>query len=75
LKISSQPSAFSNQPKQRLATLCRPDSKNRKRRLKLTWIGSLKNVEKGHRQPFDRPFELGFDLYFQQKAMGGGVSG
>jgi len=47
------------------ATVCRPDSKNGKRRLKLGRIGLLKNIKKRLRQPFDRPFELHFGFCFQ----------
>ncbi|MBZ5494619.1 MAG: hypothetical protein LAO76_27145 [Acidobacteriia bacterium] len=58
-----------------VVTLCRPDSKNEKIWLKLGPIGRLKNKENRFRQPFDRPFELGFGFCFQQSSMGGGVDG
>jgi hypothetical protein len=60
--ISAQHSA------KQFATLCRPDSKNEKTRLKLTAIEALKNGKKRLRLPFERPFELGFGFCFQQNA-------
>jgi hypothetical protein len=50
LKISIEPSAFSNQPKEGLATLCRPNSWNEEIGLKLSGIGWSKKKAKG----FDR---------------------
>jgi hypothetical protein len=58
-----------------VATLCRPDSKNEKTGRKLTAIEALKNVKMRGRQAFDRPFELGLSLCFQQNVQGGGVCG
>jgi hypothetical protein len=63
--ISAQHSA--NQ----FATLCRPDSKNEKTRLKLTAIEALKNGKKGFDRSVDSSVELGFDFCFQQNAYGG----
>jgi hypothetical protein len=60
---------------QSVATLCRPDSKNGKTGLKLTAIGALKNGKKGFDRSVDRSVELGFDICFQQNAMGGGSNG
>jgi hypothetical protein len=53
------------------ATLCRPDSKNEKTRLKLTAIEALKNAKKGLRPLGHRSVELRFDVCFQQNAYGG----
>jgi len=39
--------------------------------LKLIVIGRLKNPKKGFDRSVDRSVEFGFDLCFQQKAMGG----
>ena len=53
--FSNQHSAISIQPKQgiqRIATLCRPNSKNEKTMLKLRPIGALKNRRKWLRQTF-----------------------
>jgi hypothetical protein len=57
------------------ATLCRPNSKNEKTRLKLTAIEALKNGKNGVRPVGHRSVELGFDLCFQQSSRGGGVRG
>jgi hypothetical protein len=54
------------------ATLCRPNSKNEKTGRKLIAIRALKNVKKRGRQAFERPFELGFGLCFQQNVQGVG---
>jgi len=78
LKTSTQQSALSSQPKRKLqpvATLCRPNSKNGKPRLKLSLIEALKSGEKGLRPFGDRSVELGFDFCFQQNAYGGWVYG
>ena len=53
------------------ATLCRPDSKNEKTRLKLNPIGVPKNGEKGLRPLGHRSVEWHFDLCFQQRSYGG----
>jgi len=57
------------------ATLCRLDSKTRKRRLKLSPIRPLKNAKKGFDRPVDRSVELHFGLCLQQSVYGGWVSG
>ena len=70
--------ALSSQPKRKLqpvATLCRPDSKNEKTRLKMSLIGALKNGEKGFDRSVDSSVEFGFDFCFQQNAYGGWVYG
>jgi hypothetical protein len=67
--VSAQHSA------KQFATLCRPNSKNEKTGRKLTAIEALKNVKMRGRQAFDRPFELGLNLCFQQNVQGGGVCG
>jgi hypothetical protein len=65
-------SAFSSQPNiQPFTTLCRPDSKNGKIRLKLTAVGALRNKKKGLRPFGHRSVELGFGLCFQQSVYGG----
>ncbi|HEY2117514.1 MAG TPA: hypothetical protein VGJ51_20600 [Candidatus Angelobacter sp.] len=51
---------------QGVATLCRPDSKNEKTRLKLSLIEALKNGKKWFDSSVDSPFELHFDFCFQQ---------
>jgi len=69
---------LSSQPKRKLqpvATLCRPDSKNEKTRLKLSLIEALKSGKKELRPFGDRSVELGFDFCFQQNAYGGWVYG
>src|SRR6478609_4641258 len=74
LTTSIQPSALSSQPKRKLqpvATLCRPDSKNEKTRLKLSLIGALKNGKKGFDRSVDSSVELGFGFCFQQNTYGG----
>src|SRR5215472_11845929 len=53
------------------ATLCRPDSKNEKTRLKLSLIEALKNGKKALRPVGHRSVELGFGFCFQQNAYGG----
>jgi hypothetical protein len=54
-----------------IATLCRPNSRNEKTRLKLSQIGPLKNRKNGF-QPFGhRSVELHFDFCFQQNAYAG----
>jgi len=58
-------------PLGQLATLCRPNSKNGKRRLKLGRIGPLKNTKKGFDRSVDRPVELHFGVCFQQRSIGG----
>jgi hypothetical protein len=58
-----------------LTILCRPDSWKRKKGLKLTAIEALKNGKKGFDRSVDRSVELHFGLCFQQRRMGGGVSG
>jgi hypothetical protein len=63
--VSAQHSA------KQFTTLCRPDSKNEKTRLKLTAIEALKNGKKGFRPLGHRSVELGFDLCFQQNAYRG----
>jgi hypothetical protein len=74
LKI--QQSDTSTQPKRcGFATLCRPDSKNEKTRLKLSLVEALKNGKKAFDSSVDRPFELGFGFCFQQNAYGGWVYG
>jgi hypothetical protein len=55
-----------------VATLCRPDSRNEKIKLKLSRIGLLKNIKNGFDRPVDRSVELGFGLCFQQNLMGVG---
>jgi hypothetical protein len=60
---------------QGVATLCRPDSRNEKTRLKLSRIEPLKNGKKGLRPFGHRTVELGFDFCFQQNAYGGWVYG
>jgi hypothetical protein len=55
----------------RFATLCRPDSKNEKTRLKLTAIEALKNGKKDFDRSVDSSVELRFDFCFQQNAYGG----
>jgi hypothetical protein len=70
--------AFSRQPKRKLqpvATLCRPDSKNEKTRLKLSLIEALKSGKKGFDRSVDCPVELHFGFCFQQSAYGGWVYG
>jgi hypothetical protein len=67
--VSAQHSA------KQFATLCRPDSKNGKRRRKLGPIRPLKNAKEGLRPLGHRSVELRFDVCFQQSAMGGGVYG
>jgi hypothetical protein len=57
--ISAQHSA------KQFATLCRPDSKNEKTRLKLTAIEALGNGKNGVRPVGHRSVELGFDFCFQ----------
>jgi hypothetical protein len=57
------------------ATLCRPNSKNRKTGLKLGQIGALKNGKKSFDRSVDRTVEWHFGFCFQQSAMGGGVPG
>jgi hypothetical protein len=52
--------------KESIATLCRPNSKNEKRRPKLGQIGPLKNAKKGFDRSVDRAVELGLSLCFQQ---------
>jgi hypothetical protein len=56
-------------------TLCRPNSGKGKTRLKLGQIRPLKNTKRGFDRSVDSPFELGFDLCFQQNVYGGWVSG
>jgi hypothetical protein len=71
-------SAVSNQQSTKpgsLATLCRPNSKNGKTRLKLKRIEALKNGKKGLRLSYDCLVEWGFGFCFQQSAMGGGARG
>jgi hypothetical protein len=58
-----------------VATLCRPDSKNEKTRLKLSRVEALKNEKEGFRPFGDRSVELGFGFCFQQNAYGGWVYG
>jgi hypothetical protein len=60
---------------QGVATLCRPDSKNEKTRLKLSRIRPLKKDEKRFRPVGHRSVEMGFDFCFQQTLMGGWVYG
>jgi len=60
---------------QGVATLCRPDSKNEKTRLKLSLIEALKNGKKGLRPFGHRSVEVRFDFCFQQNAYGGWVYG
>jgi len=45
---------------QGVATLCRPNSKNEKTRLKLSLIEALKNGKKDFDRSVDRSVELGF---------------
>jgi hypothetical protein len=47
------------------ATLCRPDTRNEKNRLKLTAIEVLKNGKNGFDCPVDRSVELGLGFCFQ----------
>ena len=54
-----------------VATLCRPNSKNRKTGLKLNWIEVLKNGKRGFDRSVDRSVELGFGFCFQQSGYGG----
>jgi hypothetical protein len=49
----------------RVATLCRPDTRNEKNRLKLTAIEVLKNGKNGFDCPVDRSVELGLGFCFQ----------
>jgi hypothetical protein len=56
-------------------TLCRPNSKNGKTRLKLSRIEALKNGKKGFDRSVDSSVELGFGVCFQQSSMGGWVYG
>ncbi len=58
-----------------VATLCLPNSKNGKRRLKLSPIRPLKNAKKGFDRPVDRSVELRFGLCFQQRSTPGWVAG
>jgi hypothetical protein len=60
---------------QSVTTLCRPDSKNEKTRLKLSLIEALKSGKKDFDRSVDRSVELGFDFCFQQNAYGGWVYG
>jgi hypothetical protein len=60
---------------QAVATLCRPNSKNEKKRLKLGMIGRLKNAKKELQPLGDRSVELGLGLCFQQSVYGGWVAG
>jgi hypothetical protein len=60
---------------QGVATLCRPDSKNEKTRLKLSRIEALKSGKKGFDRSVDCPVELHFGFCFQQNAYGGWVYG
>jgi len=63
-----QQSALSIQPKQgiqRIATLCRPNSKNEKTMLKLIAIGRLNNPKKGFDRSVDRSVESRLGLCFQ----------
>jgi hypothetical protein len=46
-----------------------------KKPIKWIAIGALKNRKKGFDRSVDRSVEWGFDLCFQQSAMGGGVCG
>jgi hypothetical protein len=70
-------SALSVQPKQdiqashRIATLCRPNSRNEKTRLKLGRVGRLKNTKKELRPVGDRSVEWHFGFCFQQNVYGG----
>jgi hypothetical protein len=50
-----------------IATLCRPNSKNGKSRLKLDRIRLLKNAKKAFDRSVDRAVEWHFDLCYQQK--------
>jgi hypothetical protein len=68
-QLARKPSPF------HFATLCRPNSKNGKTGLKLSLIRPLKNLKNDFDSSVDRSVELGFDLCFQQRRMGGGVSG
>jgi hypothetical protein len=54
-----------------VATLCRPNSKKGKIVVKLAEIRAPKNVKRDFRPLGHRSVELGFDLCFQQSAMGG----
>ena len=56
-----------------VTTLCRPDSKNEKIRLKWSLIEGLKSEKKGFDRSVDSSVELGFDFCFQQNAYGGWV--
>jgi hypothetical protein len=58
-----------------VTTLCRPDSKNEKIRLKLNLVRPAKNAKTGFDRSVDRPVELHFTFCFQQNAYGGWVSG
>jgi hypothetical protein len=58
-----------------VTTLCRPNTWNKKTRLKLNRIEALKNEKKGFDRSVDRTVELGFDFCFQQDGYGGWVSG
>jgi hypothetical protein len=51
-----------------VATLCRPDSKNEKTRLKLGQIELLKNGKKGFDSSVDRTVEWHFGFCFQQRS-------
>jgi hypothetical protein len=51
-----------------LTTLCRPNSKNAKRRLKFDQIRPLKNAKKGFDRSVDRSVELRLGFCYQQKS-------
>jgi len=57
------------------ATLCRPNSKNGKIRLKLGLIRPPKNAKNDFDRSVDRSVELHFGFCFQQSTMGGGGHG
>jgi hypothetical protein len=62
-------------PLYRFATLCRPDTKKEKSRLKLSAVGGLKNEERRLRPLGHRSVELHFGVCLQQNAYGGWVYG
>jgi len=55
-----------------VTTLCRPDSKNEKTRLKLSLIEALKSGKKSFDRSVDSPVELHFTFCFQQNLWGVG---
>ena len=71
LKTSIQQLAFSTQPKYGPATLCRPNSKNGKRRLKLGPVGAAEKREKGLRQLCRKDCRIGVGPLLSIKVLGG----